>query len=181
MNEHAQRDSEESRLWRQYVAGAGHRPGGGPLDPNLLAAYLDGTACEEEVERVEAAMACDPGLLEEVMQLRALQGAKPEAVPDSLLAGAKALVPVGRSAQGRPRPSRWYDLRSVLPGWRRAAAAAAIVLACVTGFSVGRETHLGQVAAAESAAALEIGLEDLIAEPTFEVADGLDGGNGGGS
>jgi anti-sigma factor RsiW len=162
------------RLWRRYLERAGDAGPGQGLDANALAAYLDGKAGKDLAKRVEAAMASDPSLLEEVIELRALAGAKLVAPSEALLARAKALAQGGVTRTG---PTHSGPL--VLHGfWRRArwaAAAAAIVLACASGYGLGRETFNDalRAEAAETAA-----LTELVSEPDLDGPQ-ANGGNGG--
>lgn len=177
MSEQRQQDDQQhraKRLWRRYLERAGEAGPGPALDANALAAYLDGTAGEKAAEKVEAGMASDPDLLEEVMELRALAGVEPTPPPEALLAKAKALAAGGATRTG---PTRSGSL--VLQGfWRRvrwAAAAAAIVLACASGYGLGRETFNDELRAdaAETAVLTELVSEPDLAEPQ---ANGPNGG-----
>jgi hypothetical protein len=177
MSEQRHQDEQQhqgERLWRRYLERAGDAGPGQGLDANALAAYLDGTAGKDLAERVEAAMASDPSLLEEVIELRALAGAEPVAPPEALLTRAKALA-----AGGATRTGPTHSGSLVLHGfWRRArwaAAAAAIVLACASGYGLGRETFNDELRAeaAETAVLTELVSEPDLAEPQ------ANGGNGG--
>ena len=177
MSEQRHQDEQQhqgERLWRRYRERAGDAGRGQRLDANALAAYLAGTAGKDLAERVEAAMASDPSLLEEVIELRALAGAEPVAPPEALLARAKALA-----AGGVTRTGPTHSGSLILHGfWRRArwaAAAAAIVLACASGYGLGRETFNDELRAeaAETAVLTELVSEPDLAEPQ------ANGGNGG--
>ena len=177
MSEQRQQDDQQhraKRLWRRYLERAGDAGPGPALDANALAAYLDGTARGKAAEQVEAGMASDPDLLEEVMELRALAGVEPTPPPEALLAKAKALAPAGPA---RLRPTRSSSF--VLQGfWRRVrwtAAAAAIVLACASGYSLGRETFRDSLRADAAETAV---LTELVSEPDLAELQ-ANGGNGG--
>ena len=140
MNERKQEYSDEKRLWRQYAERDQDHPILSDLDPNLLAAYLDGKADDGQVQQVEALMALDTALLEEIIELRQLQKAGPGLVSEAFLDRAKALV-AGSSAKsagvGAERTGWWQRLQ-----W--AAVAAGILVACFAGYSVGNTTFQGQ-------------------------------------
>ena len=179
-----EQQDQGQQLWRRYLERAVFDPeaqtrrgDAGPspeIDANALAAYLDGTAGEDLAERVEAAMASDPSLLEEVIELRALAGAEPVAPPEALLARAKALA-----AGGATRTAPTHGSSVVLHGfWRRArwaAAAAAIVLACASGYGLGRETFNDELRAEAAETAV---LTELVSEPDLEEPQ-PNGGTGG--
>ena len=177
MSEQRHQDEQQhqgERLWRRYLGRAGDAGPGQGLDANALAAYLDGTAGKDQAERVEAAMASDPSLLEEVIELRALAGAEPVAPPEALLTRAKALA-----AGGATRTGPTHSGSLVLHGfWRRArwaAAAAAIVLACASGYGLGRETFNDGLRAEAAETAV---LTELVSEPDLAELQ-ANGGNGG--
>lgn len=165
---------QDERLWRRYLERAGHAGPGRGLDANDLAAWLDGTAGKDVADRVEAAIASDPSLLEEVIELRALAGADPAAPSEALLARAKGLAP-GEAARTAPARGRLLVLHGLWQRARWAAAAAAIVLACASGYGLGRETFNegSRAEAAERAALTELVSEPDLAEPP------ANGGNGG--
>ncbi len=170
MNEH---DNQDEQLWRRVAPG---RPAGpSPVDPESLAAYLDGTASARQIEQIEAQMASDPALLGEAAELRQLLGATPTAAPESLLGRAKALAPEA--------PVRAGPVTTMQSWWRRtqwAAAAAAVVIACWSGYSFGRGTFQGQRRAqAASAAHASAWLEEMTTEPGLGIPQSLNGRNGG--
>ncbi len=131
MNDRNQQYSDENRLWRQFAVQDQAQPILSDLDPNLLAAYLDGKADSAQVQQIEALMASNPALLEETIELRQLQTASPAMVCQAVLDRAKALK------QAAPAPVRkagsWHRFQ-----W--AAAAAAVVFACLGGYTVGQST-----------------------------------------
>ena len=146
----------------------GPNKGGGlpPLDPNLLAAYVDGMAGQEEVELVEARLASDLALLEELIELRGLCHLKPAPISASMLNQAKALVlaQVTRKTHSQPPLYTW---------WRHlqwAAAAAAILLACLGSYSIGQVTFRNQQWADSLAASrVSLEIEELISEPSLDI------------
>ena len=142
MNEQNQQNTNEKRLWRQFVAQDQSHPVLSDLDPNLLAAYLEGKADTAQVEQIEALMASDPALLDEVIELRQLQNAGPALVRPALVDRAKALIATPQPAT--VRQSRvWHHFQ-----W--AAAAAAVVFACIGGYSIGHSTFQNRTAAQAS-------------------------------
>lgn len=180
INEDMKQNEQEKQLWRRYSALTRNKGQLPELDPNLLAAYVEGRADREEVEQVEAQMASDPVLLKEVTELREVLGMEAGSIPVLLLAKAKALAPVGA------KPKAWSrsDIRASKSAWWRhiqaGAAAAVVVLACLGGFSVGRVTvrgHLQAQAAVSSGVSHE--LEELMAGPALGIILQNNGRNGG--
>ena len=164
MTEPLDSDIQDRRLWQQSFAEENLKLSDLPgLDPNLLAAYLQGSAKPEEIELLEASLASNPLLLEEFMALRQISAMDSTPAPASLLRRAKAL-------------NHRYSWR---PRFQWAAAAAAVLLACMAGYSVGGATLRGQNQAqslVSSRASLEV--DELIAEPTFGIILPLNGNNG---
>ncbi|MFQ5776250.1 MAG: hypothetical protein ACE5GS_17165 [Kiloniellaceae bacterium] len=111
-------------------------------DPMVLAAYLDGNLDPDARARVEAWMAASPAGLDLVAAAReAREAAAPAVVPDRVLRRASALVRAG-SASGA-RAGDWRArMASALAAWARSTAwagvAAAILLASLSGFELGR-------------------------------------------
>lgn len=138
MNEQNQQHPDEERLWRQFAAQDRAPSALSDLAPNILAAYLDGKADTTQVEQIEALMASDPALLEQIIELRQLQDAGPAMVSQAFLDRAKALT----------APQQTYPAAGRQAGaWQRfhwAAAAAAVVFACLGGYSIGHTTFQGQ-------------------------------------
>ena len=168
MTEATDRDNQQSRLWRQYLDRAQPAsPDLSALDPNLLAAYLDESAKPEQIKQIESRLALEPALLEELIELRQLHDLKPAEVSPSLLERAKALAPAPKLIRHTWwRPTRW-------------AAAAAVLLACLAGYSVGRNTFQGQQYAETLVSArLSQEMEELISEPTLAISLPLNGKNG---
>ena len=164
MTEPLDSDIQNGRLWREYLAEADLQLSDlTRMDPNVLAAYLDGSAQPSEIERIEAHLASDPLLFEELLALRQMTDMDATAAPASLLRRAKAL---GHRYSWRPRLS-----------W--AAAAAAVLLACFAGYRVGNTAQLAH-RDAEIFASLQISLEidELISEPAFGIILPLNGNNG---
>ncbi len=136
MNESNQQLSDEKRLWQQFSAQDQTQPTLSDLDPNLLAAYLDGQADHTQVQQIESLIASNPVLLDELIELRRVQDAGPAIVSQTALDQAQAL-------SAPPQTIRQTSL------WQRfqwAAAAAAVVVACVGGYTVGRTTSQDQLA-----------------------------------
>ena len=150
MTEPLDSDKLDRRLWRQY-AGQARNPQPPQIDPNTLAAYLDGSADPQQVELVESRLAADPDFLTQLTELRQLSDVPEPSVPASVLTRARSL------AHPRLWPTR---LRWV-------AAAAAILVACLGGYSIGSGTvsHRRADAVLSSESALDI--DELISEPAF--------------
>ena len=153
-------DNQDRSLWAQYTARArSDSPAPPPLDPNLLAAYLDGSAEPRDVELVEARMAADPALLDEVMALRQIADLESTPAPRAVLNRAKALA----------HRHTW------LPRMRWAAAAAALLLACLMGYSTGQGYRNARVSGSMQAS---LEFDQLISEPAMGIILPLNGSNG---
>lgn len=146
-----ERVNSERQLWQRLSDKGQAGPDSAHLDPNLLAAYVEGRVNQAQAIQVERAMAGDAALLDTVIAMRGVarvSGGEEEVVPDSVLTRAKALVSQGRGVVGE-NPSH----RDRLVGqWQRGvrwAAAAVIVLAVgLTGYRTGDGTYRHEVSAA---------------------------------
>lgn len=132
----------EAALWRRTrVAWTASGPGAEPPDLTMLAAYLDGTLDPEGEAPVEAWLAGSPEGLDLVLAARAAQDGATMAVPQRVLSRARALVRAGPPAAsaGRGAGAR---AQGGLGRWLQPAAwvgiAAAVLLASVSGFELGR-------------------------------------------
>lgn len=179
MCESVDHDDRQSRLWQQYLAKARPESQNLPvLDPNVLAAYLDGRAKPAEIVQVETHLVSDPGLLEELIELQGLSHLKPAAVSPSLLSRAKALAPskiAGNTRRQLSQPSTYTWWRHL----QRGAVAAAILVSAFLGYNVGGATFRGQHRAqpvVTSRASLE--MEEFISEPTLGIIVPVNGNNG---
>jgi len=125
----------------------------------LLAAYLDGRLAEDEAARLEARLAGEPALLDELLALRATLDAGPQAAPAAAIARAQASRPATAAARmataGKaPRAPGLFDrlfgvlLRPAGP----ALAGIALLLACAGAFELGRY-QAGQLDTPQTAAA----------------------------
>ena len=156
---------QDRQLWERLGAQAGPSASP-PLDANDLAAYLDGSADPQEIERVEARLADDPALLDELLELRRLASAGQEAAPRTLMAQAKGLL---AAPAARAKRSWWGQLQ-----W--AAAAAGVVIACWGGYSFGANAFDSQAKARVSATGA---LEELIGDNELTMPQAANGDNGG--
>jgi predicted anti-sigma-YlaC factor YlaD len=151
MSDRKQHDPMEHRLWEQmnraWPAEAGPCP-----DALLLAAYIDGTATDAEVQRIDGHLAACPACLATVGEIRGLLAAPPMLAPRPVLDRAKALVLAAHVAAAR---TRWLTIG------RWAAAAAAAVIVGYIGFVAGHATWLGRDALANA----------LVCETSFGLAD----------
>jgi anti-sigma factor RsiW len=145
------------RSWAEH--GLGEEPG-----PVTLAAFLDDRLEPADRARVEAWMAAAPEGLDLVVAARSAEQAGSAPAPEPVVARARAL---------RPGPA---DRRFPLAGWldgvfaplRIAAVsgvAAAVILAAVAGFELGRSGYL-HMAALDGQQSEDLGLgfdqDDLI-------------------
>ena len=136
MNESNQQHSDEKRLWQQFSAQDQTQPTLSDLDPNLLAAYLDSQTDHTQVQEIESLMASNPTLLDELIELRRVQDAGPAIVSQTVIDRAQALS----------APQQTIRQTSLWQRFQWAAAAAAVVVACVGGYTVGRTTSQDQLA-----------------------------------
>lgn len=154
MREDKTKTEEGAALWRRV------REAGAPLaeiqgaeaeapEALWLAAYLDGSLAEDEAARLEARLAGDPALLDEILALRETLAAGPEAAPAAVVEKARALRPQRKEALRLQRKAQQATARKegsrfghLLAGWLRPAvpafAAVALVLACAGAFELGR-------------------------------------------
>ncbi|MCK4850368.1 MAG: hypothetical protein KAT11_03400 [Phycisphaerae bacterium] len=171
MNQSNQQHPNEKQLWRQFAAQDQIQPVLSDLDHNLLAAYIEGKAEASQVEQIEALMASNPDLLEELIELRRLQDAGPALVSQAFLDRAKALVPASPIIPHRT--AFWQPLQ-----W--AAAAAAVVFACLGGYNVGHSTFQSRYYTQASITSQTTpGLDALMADPILALILPPNGSNGG--
>ena len=146
-----------------------------PEDEALgLAAYLDGRLDEEEAARLEARMAREAALLDEVLALRQGLADALEALPAPLsariVARAQALQPPPRrvGAVVRDEPSR---LGGLLALWLRPAlpaafAVLAVLLASAGAFELGRyqaaQLEASEISEAEADVPVDLLLGELL-------------------
>jgi anti-sigma factor RsiW len=154
MREDDTKTKEGAALWRRARQDGTAVPEAETPDPLWLAAYLDGRLQEDEAARLEAQLAGDPALLDEMLSLRQALAAVPGPVPAAVVARARALRParpaVRPESAGRPS---WLELLlGELGGtWLRPAVAGlALLLACAGAFEMGRYQSL-QIDATQTA------------------------------
>ena len=129
-------DRRDRELWRRFSDASGEPAQEGAVDPNVLAAYLDGTARPEEVEAVERAMTTDASLVDAVAELREALGGERTAVPPS----ARTRIEAALSAEADKVAGRLAAavLRTKTPWYVGIVAAAAVLLISLLGFGIGR-------------------------------------------
>lgn len=140
------KSKEGAALWRAARQGW-HAPGDGPAltdgapDALLLAAYLDGGLGEDEAARLEARLAGEPELLDELLALRDGLAAGAEPAPASVIARARTVYPE-RPALKLVETSAPSLLERLFGLWLRpavpAVAVVALLLACAGAFELGR-------------------------------------------
>jgi len=124
-------DREHRALWERYRGGGPAHPRSPCLEPNALAAYIDGRLPDDARPRLEAHLACCPSCREQLGEARAILAADTLPVPPDTVAAAKALVTPGACHAGiLPR------LRREVAWW--AAAAAIAAAASFAGYRIGR-------------------------------------------
>lgn len=176
MREDKTKTAEGAALWRRA------REGWSPVKETeapealWLAAYLDDRLAEDEAARLEARLAAEPALLDELLALR--QSLETEAdvlepVPAGVVARAQALRP---GSQERRAPAAQAArsggfLDGLFGAWLRPAvstlAAVALLVACAGAFELGRYQgeQLGTTQSAEigdSDVPVDLLLEDVI-------------------
>jgi anti-sigma factor RsiW len=141
MREENEKSKEGLALWRR--ARTGWQPVSEDEAPDalLLAGYLDGRLSEAEAARLEARLAAEPALLDELLALRASLAAGPQAAPAAVVTrgqaayAGRAPVRIAQAAQ----PSLFDRLFGV---WLRPAvpafAALALLVAFAGAFELGR-------------------------------------------
>ena len=165
MNEEFKKDPEGKALWQAAKKAWRREPGPDgleALDPLTLAAYLDGTLSGEERQALEVRLARDPGLLDELAELFALEAVEP---PAGVIQRAQALTREAPKAE----KARSGGLARLFPGgflqplgW--GGALAALLVVCLLSFELGRSgVAAEQVELAASAVALPFDLSsDLL-------------------
>ena len=141
MKEEKDKTKEGAALWRR--ARAGWQPVADDEAPDalLLAGYLDGRLGEAEAARLEARLAAEPALLDELLALREGLAETPEAVPDAVIERARAAY-AGKPAPRAVRAETTSLLDRLFGQWLRPAvpafAALMVLLACAGAFEAGR-------------------------------------------
>ncbi|MPZ08847.1 MAG: hypothetical protein GEU89_01380 [Kiloniellaceae bacterium] len=141
MREDDFKSKEGAALWRQARQGWPAVRDDEAPQAQLLAAYLDGRLVEDEAARLEARLAGEPALLDELLVLRESLAAGAAVAPAAVVQRAQAL----REKQPAPRAlgARRVSWRARLFGfsWRPAVpalAGLALLLACAGAFELGR-------------------------------------------
>jgi anti-sigma factor RsiW len=125
-------EREDISLWRRFRAeAAGQRASGCP-EANLLAAYIDSRTIAPEAEAIEEHLALCTFCMDQVAGVRAIREEPTGSVAEPVLRRAKNLVP---PSGARTRSSKvMFRAREAL-NW--AALAAALLVVCYAGFSMG--------------------------------------------
>lgn len=169
MREDKTKTEEGAALWRRAREGLAPMPESEAPEALWLAAYLDGRLAEDEAARLEARLAGDPALLDELLMLRETLAAGPETAPAGVVARAQGLRPALKSVPEASGRTPWVG--HILGAWLRPAvpafAAVVVLLACAGAFELGRyqgeqmdATQSAEVA--ESDIPGDLFLEDLI-------------------
>ncbi len=160
MTQDKTKTAEGAALWRRFSEG--RSPAAEAPDALTLAAYLDGALDQTAAARLEARLAADPALLDEMLALRQSLDTAPASAPAAVVARARALrreqneplrrvAPAARSA-GAGQPG-W--LARLFGPWLRPAVPAfatlAVAIACAGAFELGRY-QAEQLEAEQSAA-----------------------------
>lgn len=136
MSQDNEKNEAAAALWREArAAWSGQEPGHpAPLDPLVLAAYLDGRLDGRERDALEARLAADEALLDEVLALKELE---PAAAPTNLILRAQGLVRATPRTAAPASRRTWFSGLLQPLGW--AGTAAALALVCALSFELGRE------------------------------------------
>jgi hypothetical protein len=133
----AREQGDERALWQRFRAStvAGARP-----DAMSLAAYADSRPADEAAEAIEAYLAQDLDLLDDILAARQAGASEAAACPPALLARAMHLVPE-RDAKllSFPRAAAQVRWRAVA-SWSSMAASA--MIAGYIGFTLGADTYV---------------------------------------
>ena len=133
--------AEGAELWRRARAtwADTSEPAPEAPDPLVLAAYLDGRLDEQAAAELEARLAGDPALLDELLALRAGLAEAPEDAPAVVVARARAL----RRSAAPASPDGPGFFARFFGGWLRPAvpvfAVLALMIACAGAFELGRQ------------------------------------------
>jgi len=145
MTENPIESHEEAALARSHLAEIARRSD--TPDPNLLAAWIDGTIDDQDAADIESALASDPDLRKFATELRINGPVESETIPSRVLRSLHAIrQPAPPLAFGGSNRGRWL------------AAAAAVAIAAL-GFLAGRQS-IHQSTSSNA---------DLLATATFEV------------
>jgi anti-sigma factor RsiW len=153
-------EHDDRRLWQRYTAArtSDARQPIHPPDELDLAAFLDGTASEDVVARVEQWLQRDPTAANEIHDLRSLlarQQESPAFVPTEVAQRAKALVSDAPAAEIRVLSG----VLARVAGW--SVAAAAMVAIATVGYQGGLMAAAPMDTTRDVTDALSFGLADV--------------------
>ncbi len=146
------------------------------VSAETLSRYLDQEVSESEREEVQAAIAEDPALAEEVAKLRSLDSVLHEACDAMLEEDIELEVRDGiadllAQASGAERPQRAPAPVRSRPAWgRRAAALAASLVALLLAGSLGYRLAEQKIAQEQVLAAAQQAQDRRLAESAFDQA-----------
>lgn len=141
MREEDSKSKEAGALWRRARRGWQSVAEDDTPDALLLASYLDGRLSEEEAARLEARLAAEPALLDELLNLRASLAEVPEAAPAGVVERAQAAYG-GKPAVRAVEAPQSSLVERLFGAWLRpavpAVAALALLVAFAGAFELGR-------------------------------------------
>lgn len=141
-------NQKDKYLWEKFKASTSGKNKSPCPENNALAAYLEGTASEQQVQTMEEHLAECSACMDGLLELKLILQEKPKNPPLSIIERAKRLVPA--PVKKEPR----FALR--LPGWLKnlipdirsslgyAAAIALIVIGCFAGMKFGQDTFVNR-------------------------------------
>jgi anti-sigma factor RsiW len=143
--------SEAAALWRRARNGLGPQGVASP-DALTIAAYVDGTLDSAARDQVEAWMASSPEALDLVIAARSASAKPTPPAPARLVARACRLVGGRPAVADSATGGVWAWLAGLTQPSVWAAATAAMLLAAVVSFEVGREATVTLASAAPTQA-----------------------------
>lgn len=139
MTKNSTDDKQNAELWLRARHGLTAEPRPEPDEADLLlAGYLDGSLDDASRDRAEAWLASDAEALDRLIALRADLAAPRPTAPAALIGRAQGLVRA--PVQAAPKSGFWAGLAGLFQPMAMATAAAVLV-ACVIGFQIGRSGY----------------------------------------
>ena len=173
-------DDADRRLWQRFRQATSSPGTQAPsnLDPNDLAAYIDGTADPALVESIEQQLASDSQLLETIIELRQICDAvdrdNESAVPETVTSTAKGLVGQTPASSRDQTPTILYRISWSRLQW--AAAAVFVLTAGWGGYRTGVNAYTTDTWIDTDTPALVFDLDEDLNDPSITLVDLAAGG-----